>query len=134
MYLIHASLKALGGAAALPSDTRALVLGQALPEERVEHVSVHAHALPHPVLGLYLLSDRLLEAEATARALCLRALLNCHELSGWTLLAAQAPLAATAFEQMLSGSRPPQGAMDGKVQGPFGPPGSSSGAPDQRRK
>ncbi|MFJ4776421.1 hypothetical protein [Streptomyces sp. NPDC088762] len=98
MYLIHASLKALGGAAVLPPDTRALVLGQAPPEERVEHVSVHEHVLPHPVLGLYLLSDRLLEAEAAARKVCLRALLNCPELSGWTLLEAQAPLLAPAFE------------------------------------
>ncbi|MEU9036370.1 hypothetical protein AB0D45_15905 [Streptomyces sp. NPDC048352] len=98
MYLIHASLKALGGAAALPPDTRALVSGQALPEERLEHVSVHAHALPHPVLGLYLRSDRLPEAEAAARTVCLRALLNCPELSGWTLLECQAPLIALAFE------------------------------------
>ncbi|MFG2235828.1 hypothetical protein ACGFNX_38520 [Streptomyces sp. NPDC048723] len=134
MYLIHASLKALGGAAVLPSGTRALVLGQARPEERVEHVSVHAHALPHPVLGLYLLSDRLLEAEAAARTVCLRALRSCPELGGWTLLAAQAPLAAPVFEQMLSGSGELQQVLDGKVQGPFGPPGSSSNAPDQRRK
>ncbi|MFB6838646.1 hypothetical protein [Streptomyces sp. NPDC056361] len=106
MYLIHASLKALGGAAVLPPDIRALVLGQALPEERVEHVSVHAHAQPHPVLGLYLRSNGLLEAEAAARAICLRALLNCPELTGWTLLDAQVPLVAPVFEQMLSSSGP----------------------------
>ncbi|MGW7459938.1 hypothetical protein [Streptomyces sp. NPDC054797] len=101
MHLIHASLKALGGAAALPSDTRALDLGQALPQERVEHVSVHAHPLPHPVLGLYLLSDRLLEAEATARTLCLRTLPDCQELSGRNLREAQTPLAGPVFEPML---------------------------------
>ncbi|GAA3071784.1 hypothetical protein GCM10017562_43960 [Streptomyces roseofulvus] len=98
MYLIHASLRALGGASTLPPDTRALVLGQVLPGERVEHVAVHADALPHPVIGLYLLSERLQDAEATARAVCLRALLNCPELSGWTLLRAQAPLLAPFFE------------------------------------
>ncbi|MFE6223899.1 hypothetical protein [Streptomyces sp. NPDC057854] len=97
MYLIHASLRALGGAATLPSDTRALVLGQVLPGERVEHVAVHADALPHPVLGLYVLSGRLQDAEATARAVCRRALLNCPQLDGWTLLRAQAPLLAPFF-------------------------------------
>ncbi|MEX0173130.1 hypothetical protein [Streptomyces sp. LMG1-1-1.1] len=134
MYLIHTSLKALGGATVLPPDTRALVLGHALPEERVEHVSVHAHVRPHPVLGLYLRSDRLVEAEAAARTVCLRALLHCPELTGWTLLDAQAPLITPVFEQLLSASGPPDRVMDGKVQGRFGPPGSTTTVPERRRE
>ncbi|MEU3605211.1 hypothetical protein AB0E83_07095 [Streptomyces sp. NPDC035033] len=136
MYLVHARLAALGGAAPLPSRTRvrALVLGRARPEERVEHVSLHAHALPHPVLGLYLLADRLSEAEAAARAVCRRVLRDCPEFDGWSLLEAQVPLMAPLLEQDLSLSGPGPRALDGTVQGPFGPPGNPSGAPERRRK
>ncbi|NML50201.1 hypothetical protein HHL19_11060 [Streptomyces sp. R302] len=137
MYLVHARMAAPGGGAtALPSRARvrALVLGRARPEERVEHVAVHPHALPHPVLGFYVLADRLAEAEATARAVCRRVLRDCPEFDGWSLLEAEVPLMAPLLERELSLSGPGPRVLDGKVQGPFGPPGTPSGGSDQRRK
>lgn len=133
MYLVHALVQARPGAA-LPADTRSLVLAHAREEDGVEHVSVHPHALPHPVLGLYVQARNLADAESRATALCRRVLTNCPEFDGWSLLSAQAPLVAPFYEALLSSSVPEVPWVDRFVQGRFGPPENPSTPPDQRRK
>ncbi|WP_309053180.1 hypothetical protein [Streptomyces sp.] len=92
MYLVHAHLRPPAQGGELPSDVRALVHGCARPGEGVEHVSVHGDVPSAPVLGLFLLAESLARAEASAAAVCGRLLESRPELSGWTLLRAEAPL------------------------------------------
>ncbi|MFJ6755856.1 hypothetical protein ACIQNK_12655 [Streptomyces sp. NPDC091273] len=94
MYLVHAHLRPPSRGGQLPPDLRAVVNEAARPEDGVEHASVHGDASPAPVLGLFLLADSLAQAEVNAAAVCAR-LLEIHpELSGWTLVRAEAPLLA----------------------------------------
>ncbi|MFF5445034.1 hypothetical protein [Streptomyces sp. NPDC012888] len=115
MYLIHAQLLAPPGTT-LPADAARYALALARPHEGVEHVTPHPHALPHPVLGVFLVADSLHEAEDRAAALC-RRLLECHEgMAGWGLRRAEVPLLA------------PLG------HGPLGPLESPSTPSELRRK
>ncbi|MEV4439618.1 hypothetical protein AB0K09_11430 [Streptomyces sp. NPDC049577] len=100
MYLVHASLRG-PRRAEFPVHAGALVLSQADPLDRIEHVVTHAHAVPHPVLGLYVLAERLEDAEARAAGVCRRAVERCPELSGWELVSAQVPL-LTLYEDLPS--------------------------------
>lgn len=86
MFLIHARLTA-DGQAALPDEVADIVRQCARPEDRLEHVSPHPEALPGPVLGLYLLSSTLEEAELAAVSVCMRALETSQRLRGFRLLA-----------------------------------------------
>ncbi len=113
MYLVHARLRAprplsppAPGFCLLPTETGRWAMSLAVPTDGVEHVAVHPRALPHPVLGLYLLADRLEAAEESARVLVARTLAAHPELSGWKLLGAQAPLVAPFYESLLDGSAP----------------------------
>ncbi|MEI7031262.1 hypothetical protein [Streptomyces pratensis] len=115
MYLIHARLQAPPGAC-LPAEAARLVLALARPGERVEHVTAHPHAVPDPVLGIFVVAESLSEAEALAEALCHRLLNTCTTLAGWGLSAAEAPLLA------------PLG------HGPLRPPESPSNPFDLRRE
>lgn len=82
---------------AVPSTQFAeLVLPQVRAGGGVEHVSAHFPLPREPVLGFWLLADTLREAETRTRNLCERALETTAELSGWTLLRAEAPLLAPA--------------------------------------
>ncbi|MFC9730752.1 hypothetical protein ACFWGM_27415 [Streptomyces roseolus] len=92
MYLVHAHLRPPAQAGDLPLDVRALVYGCAGPEDGVEHVSVHDNPPSPPVLGLFLVSDSLARAEATATAVCTRLLEDHPAFSGWALVRAEAPL------------------------------------------
>lgn len=92
MYLVHAHLEPPAQGGELPPDLRALAYECARPEDGVEHVSVHGGASLAPVLGLFLLADSLARAEANTAAVCARLLESHPELSGWTLLRAEAPL------------------------------------------
>ncbi|RSS57970.1 hypothetical protein [Streptomyces sp. WAC06614] len=100
MYLIHAHLRAPTGAS-LPYDAARRALALARPEERIEHVSAHPLALPHPVLGFYVLADSLDTAEGRVAQVCLRLLRDCHELAGWVLHRAEAPLVAPLGQGLL---------------------------------
>jgi hypothetical protein len=91
MYLVHAQLKGPPGQA-LPAQTAQLVLTHAEPQDRLEHISAHPHASPHPVLGLFLLAADLDEAELRAGLACHRALARCPSLRNWRLVTAQVPL------------------------------------------
>ncbi|MFF5503216.1 hypothetical protein [Streptomyces roseolus] len=92
MYLVHAHLRPSAQVGDLPPDVRALVYECARPEDGVEHVSVHDDPSSAPVLGLFLVTDSLARAEATATAVCTRLLESHPAFSGWTLLRAEAPL------------------------------------------
>ncbi|MBW5482325.1 hypothetical protein [Streptomyces bambusae] len=115
MYLIHAQLRAPFGDP-LPCDAARRALAAARPDDRVEHVSAHARAEPHPVLGFFVMANSLSEAEGRIAQLCLRLLREHGELAGWALVRAEAPLVA------------PLG------QGLLGPPAIPSNGSELRRK
>ncbi|MGW0771828.1 hypothetical protein [Streptomyces sp. NPDC002676] len=126
MYLIHIRLRADSKSSILPVDIGDLVRAAARPEEHVEHVVTHPRAQPHQVLGVYLLAERLEDAEARATALCRRALESVSALRGWELVGAEAPLVAPFYERL----RLLPAAMDGSVQGRFRPSESPSASPE----
>ncbi|MFI1179799.1 hypothetical protein ACH4UT_09610 [Streptomyces sp. NPDC020799] len=64
----------------------------AAPGDGVEHVVVHADARPGPVIGLFLRAADLRTAEATAKALWIRAREAQPWLRQWELCCAEAPL------------------------------------------
>ncbi|MFF2614491.1 MULTISPECIES: hypothetical protein [unclassified Kitasatospora] len=105
MYLIHVQLLAPEGAP-LPDGVADLVRSVATPADRLEHVAVHPHAVPDPVLGLYLLADGLADAESRAAGLCERAVASAAPLHGWSVARAGAPLVSPFYELELSRSGP----------------------------
>ncbi|WP_329383904.1 hypothetical protein OG625_22295 [Streptomyces sp. NBC_01351] len=109
MYLIHVGLRAPAGGGQLPSNTAESLLALAELTEtdangQVDHVSAHAHALPDPVAGVYVLAEGLEAAERAAEALCRRAVEELPALSGWTVTRVGAPLVAPYYEQLLRSS------------------------------
>lgn len=114
MYLVHIVLAA-AAATALPDRVRELIGAAALPDERVEHVAVHPQGPGRLVVGVYLLADRLEEAEHRAAALCRRVLEASPEFQGWWLASAGVPLVAPFYEQLVSSS-----GLGGRIgPGPF---------------
>ncbi|MFI8266763.1 hypothetical protein [Streptomyces sp. NPDC085665] len=97
MYLVHAGLRAPRDAF-LPADLRSLILSRLGPNDGAEHVSVHPHARPDPVIGLYLRAGSLVEAEEHAAILIRLLLSRCPELADWTPSRAEVPFIAAAFE------------------------------------
>ncbi|MFJ9446688.1 hypothetical protein ACIRRH_33240 [Kitasatospora sp. NPDC101235] len=102
MYLVHTVLRPDAPGRVLPVDTRGLLLAAVLPEDRVEHLVVHPDALPHPVLGVYLVTGSLAEAEHRAAAFCRRALAVAPAFAGWSEAGTAAPLVAPFYEHLLS--------------------------------
>ncbi|MGV9791213.1 hypothetical protein [Streptomyces sp. NPDC003435] len=94
MYLIHAHFRAHVAMAVPSAQFAELVLAHVRAGGGVEHVSAHFPLPGTPVLGFWLLAGTLREAETRTRSLCERALEASAELSGWTLLRAEAPLLA----------------------------------------
>jgi hypothetical protein len=109
MYLVHAELRAPSPGGELPPDAARLLLAAALPAERIEHVVVHGRGGPAPVLGVYVLADRLEAAEAAVAALLRRAPDTVPGLHGWTSARVAAPLVAAYYERLLAepGPAPP---------------------------
>ncbi len=103
MYLIHLHLHS-SEYGDLPEQAGEWLRAVALPEEGVEHVTVHGRALPDPVLGVFVIADRLELAEQRAAAVCQRALAVREELHGWELIEGRAPLIAPFYESLLDGS------------------------------
>ncbi|EST38946.1 hypothetical protein N566_04735 [Streptomycetaceae bacterium MP113-05] len=54
-----------------------------MPDDKLEHVVVHPQSAGHCVVGVFLTSATLGEAERTAVGLCCRTLLTAPELHGW---------------------------------------------------
>ncbi|MFI2782845.1 hypothetical protein [Streptomyces sp. ALB3] len=73
MFLVHADFSALGPFE-LPRDTGELIRTSLTPADQVEHVSAHALPPGRFVLGFFLLTASLNEAEAKAEAICRRLL------------------------------------------------------------
>ncbi|MER6444107.1 hypothetical protein [Streptomyces venezuelae] len=101
MYLVHAGLRAPRDTCAA-IDLRSLIRSRLGPGDGAEHISVHPHARPDPVIGLYLRAGSLVEAEEHAAVLIRLLLSRCPELADWTPLRPQVPLIVAAFE-----NRPP---------------------------
>ncbi|MFE4960503.1 hypothetical protein ACFRCW_42865 [Streptomyces sp. NPDC056653] len=89
MFLIHVRLAA-DNQAPLPDEVADIVRQCARVEDRLEHVSPHPEASQGPVLGLYLLSRTVEEAELTAVSVCTRALQTSQRLRHFRLLACNA--------------------------------------------
>ncbi|MDN3294959.1 hypothetical protein QWM81_13030 [Streptomyces ficellus] len=104
MYLIHAQLAAVSSET-LPENAADAVMQCALPEESVEHVAAHPWAASGPVLGLFLLSASLAEAERSAHAVCTRALKTAGEFQGFRLITCQAALPPLPYELLLGDGR-----------------------------
>lgn len=102
MYLVHVQLRPPAGRR-LPDHVAGLVAGCIAPDEAVEHVTFHPEAVGGPVVGLFLLSTRLDEAEQTASAVCERAIATCPELRGCLILRSEVPL----LEDPVTGGRLP---------------------------
>ncbi|MER5878484.1 hypothetical protein ABT119_21530 [Streptomyces sp. NPDC001910] len=92
MLLVHLTLDPPSGVELLPADTGALIRACAAHEDGLEHVAVHASAVPRPVIGVFLRQPNLATAEATAGRLWRRAVACRPELAAWQLVHAEAPL------------------------------------------
>lgn len=101
MYLVHASLRTPPHAA-LPADIGTWTWAQIAAGDGVEHIVVHADAQPYPVLGLYVLADRLERAEAVAAQVCRGVLRARAELAGWEIVDIRAPMVAPFYESLLA--------------------------------
>ncbi|MFE6053536.1 hypothetical protein ACFQ6N_22515 [Kitasatospora sp. NPDC056446] len=117
MYLVHAVLRPPAPGVELPSGVPEFIRATADPREPVEHVSVHPRADSTTVLGLFLIADRLADAERRAGEACLRAVGSMPVLDGWTVTRAEAPLITPLHEWLLSSYDPSAGAAPGAVGG-----------------
>ncbi|MER7846194.1 hypothetical protein ABTZ03_19830 [Kitasatospora sp. NPDC096077] len=117
MYLVHAALRPLSPGLHLPPDVRGLLWDAVRPTDRIEHLVVHRAAQPHPLLGVFVLTDSLLDAEERVAAFCRRAAAE-PVLAGWSPARAAAPLVVPYYERLLS---TPGGPGDAGVPGRNGP-------------
>ncbi|MFC9297248.1 hypothetical protein ACFTWH_36565 [Streptomyces sp. NPDC057011] len=111
MYLVHAGLRAPRDAPAV-LDLRSLIRSRLGPDDGAEHISVHPHARPDPVIGLYLRAGSLAAAEERAAILIRLLLSRCPELADWTPLGAEVPLMAAAFEDRPPASEASEPSLD----------------------
>ncbi|MEV7776780.1 hypothetical protein [Kitasatospora sp. NPDC088351] len=102
MYLVHTALQPGAAGGPLPPDARELLLAAARVEDRIEHVVLHPHAVPHPVLGVYLLADSMEEAEARVAGFCDRALAAVRPFTGWCAAPPTVPLVVPFYERLLA--------------------------------
>jgi hypothetical protein len=100
MYLVHLHLRPTDSSPlrALPERIGTGLRAAARAEDGVEHVVVHGDARPYPVLGVFVVADRLEDAEANAARVWERALSSYSELGGWGLVEAGTPLIALFYE------------------------------------
>ncbi len=103
MYLVHLRLRRADGSppCALPDAMGAWLRAAARAEDHVEHVVVHGDARPHPVLGVYVIADRIEEAEENAARAWERAQVLHPAFRGWALIEARTPFIASLYEGFL---------------------------------
>jgi hypothetical protein len=101
MYLVHLHLRPTDDSPfrALPDRIGTGLRAAARAEDGVEHVVVHGDARPYPVLGVYVVADRLEDAEANAARVWERALTAYPELGRWGMVEARTPLIASFYEE-----------------------------------
>lgn len=107
MYLIHLALepRCRGGhgdsdhggvdgrrGGSLPADTQAALAGCADETDALEHVTVHRSDPARPVVGFFLRSPCLEEAEAAAERLWRRAARVRPDLGDWHVRRSESPL------------------------------------------
>lgn len=92
MFLVHARFEVLS-LSEVPGDISELARSALTVADRVEHLSVHPVPPRHFVLGFYLLSDSLAQAEEWATTVC-RRLLEDPSLPAARLLSVGVPLVA----------------------------------------
>jgi hypothetical protein len=103
MYLVHARLRS-DAHAVLPHDAASLLSWCARPDERLEFVVVHGDVPAEPVLGMFLVADSLVAAEAVAAEICRRALRAHASLSGFRLHSCDATLPVDYYDRLLGDS------------------------------
>lgn len=91
MFLIHLRLRGPDGTS-LPQNAADLIAESAIPEDGLEHISVHPDTEGGPTLGFFVTASGLVHAEASARRLAVRALDNSPALHGYSVLTCGAAL------------------------------------------
>ncbi len=94
VYLVHTELLNRKAELCIPRNLVDLLRALAHPDDGVEHVVVHPHPEQGVTVGIYLLADRLMDAEKTAARLCRRAVAEVGPLPGWRVGRSEAPLLA----------------------------------------
>lgn len=98
MYLVHAHLGP-GDAALLPPDAARVFASSAHPAEQVEHVVVHRDHASGPVIGLFMATPNLAEAERNALEVCRRAVSEHTALRGVSIVSCGAVLVPAPWDQ-----------------------------------
>lgn len=94
VYLVHTELLNRKADSCIPQNLADLLRALARPGDGVEHVVIHPRPGHGVTVGVYLLADRLLDAEETAARLCGRAVAEIGPLPGWLVGRSEAPLLA----------------------------------------
>ncbi|MFF4113941.1 hypothetical protein [Streptomyces sp. NPDC001714] len=94
MYLVHTELLHRTADSCFPQDLADLLRSLTHPGDGVEHVVIHPHPGHGMTVGVYVLADRLQDAEETAARLCRRAVAENGPLRGWLVGRSEAPLLA----------------------------------------
>lgn len=92
MYLVHVHLHPHPSGDLLPGNTAATITASTAEAEGIEHVSVHPHTQPHPVIGIYVQAATLEDAEEMAESVWRRASARHGRLREWGFARAEVPL------------------------------------------
>ncbi|MFH8386848.1 hypothetical protein ACH4E7_39040 [Kitasatospora sp. NPDC018058] len=101
MYLIHVRL-ALPDGFAFPSGLRRRLLGPVSAEATLDHVTLHPAEQGVATLGLFVTAPTLASAEAAARSVGERVLVEHAGLTAAALMDCQAVLVDAFFERLLA--------------------------------
>ncbi len=94
VYLVHTELLNMKADLCIPQNLAGRLRALARPDDSVEHVVVHPHLGHGLTVGVYLLADRIQDAEQAAATLCGRAVAEIGPLPGWRVGRSEAPLLA----------------------------------------
>lgn len=100
MHLIHVRLST-PDAQPLPEGTPMLLMAQATPEERLEHVSIHQIQLARPTLGFFLATAGVRQAERAALRIT-RCALCTEPFLGFSIESCEAALVPSWYDRLLA--------------------------------